>query len=167
MRKERELKNTSVPLCVSISPSPRVHPMPGASNGGSWLRESESTKRFQKEDGSAAAAAAPTQLSLSLSLSLCISLRESCTRQLLPELLCNQCWLSYIYNSPLPRAGKAQVLQLQREIDATGAPVRVTLPCCDLGEKQEEEKKKCKEEEKRKTRAQAGEERGNGSSKRV
>lgn len=165
MRKEREFKNTSLP--VSISPSPRVHPMPGASNGGSWLRESESTKRFQEEDGSAAAAAAPTQLPLSVYLSQ----RESCTRQLLPEFLCNQCWLSYIYNSPLPRAGKAQVLQLQREIDKTGAPVRVYLPCCDLGEKQEEEKKQSKEEEKRRNtrgaRAQAREERGNGSSKRV
>ncbi len=105
------------------------------------------------------------------SLSLCISLRESCTRQLLPEFLCNQCWLSYIYDSPLPRAGKAQVLQLQREIDKTGAPVRVYLSCCDLGEKQEEEKKQSKEEEKirntRGARAQAREERGNGSSKRV
>jgi hypothetical protein len=75
------------------------------------------------------------------SLSLCISLRESCTRQLLPESLCNQCWLSYIYDSPLPRAGKAQVLKLQREIDATGAPGKVSLPCCDWGEKQEEKKK--------------------------
>jgi len=82
-----------------------------------------------------------TTPSLCLSLSLCISLRESCTRQLLPESLCNQCWLSYIYDSPLPRAGKAQVLKLQREIDATGAPVKVSLPCCDSGEKQEEKKK--------------------------
>jgi len=129
--------------------------MPGASNGGSWLRESESTKRVEEEGGSATAAAAPTQLPLS------VSLRESCTRQLLPELLCNQCWLSYIYDSQLPTAGKAQVLQLQREIDATGAPVRVSQPCYGLGEKQEEEKKQSKEEEKRRqtqgARAQARE----------
>jgi hypothetical protein len=54
--------------------------MPGASNGGSWLRESESTKRLQEEeDGSAAAAAAaaPTQLPLSVSLCLSVSLSES------------------------------------------------------------------------------------------
>ncbi len=102
-----------------------------------------------------------TTPSLCLSLSLCISLRESCTRQLLPEFLCNQCWLSYIYDSQLPTAGKAQVLQLQREIDATGAPVRVSQPCYGLGEKQEEEKKQSKEEEKRRqtqgARAQARE----------
>jgi hypothetical protein len=51
--------------------------MPGASNGGSWLRESESTKRLEEEDGSAAAAAAPTQLPLSVSLCLSVSLSES------------------------------------------------------------------------------------------
>jgi hypothetical protein len=49
--------------------------MPGTSNGGSWLRESESTKRLEEEDGSAAAAAAaPTQLPLCLSVSLSESL---------------------------------------------------------------------------------------------
>lgn len=51
--------------------------MPGASNGGSWLRESESTKRVEEEGGSATAAAAPTQLPLSVSLCLCVSLSES------------------------------------------------------------------------------------------
>ncbi len=49
--------------------------------------------------------------------------------------------------------------------------MRVSLPCCDLGEKQEEEKKQSKEEEKRRhtrgAREQARAERGNGSSKRV
>jgi hypothetical protein len=141
MRKERELKNTSLPLCLCLLVLLREFircPAQVTEDHGCGNRKAQSAYK-KKTD-----LLLPLLLlhnSLSVSLSLCISLRESCTRQLLPEFLCNQCWLSYIYDSPLPRAGKAQVLQLQREIEATGAPMRVSLPCWDLGEKQEEEKK--------------------------